>query len=163
MEPTKIAMLNPGSSSSIRPIEVLLVEDDDDDVRLMEKSLANDKVFCRIHRVEDGVEALDFLHRRGRFHDAIRPDLILLDLNMPRKDGRETLREIKESKDISLASIPVIVLTSSDDERDVATSYTHKANSYVTKPVNLARFREVLQELNNYWFAIVELPGDAPT
>lgn len=143
-------------SASTRPIEVLLVEDDDDDVLLMERSFASDRILCNVQRVEDGVEALDYLKRRGPYANATRPDLILLDLNMPRKDGRQTLKEIKE--DPNLSSIPVVVLTSSDDQHDIAASYAHRANSFVTKPVNLVRFRKVLQEIKSYWFAVVALP-----
>lgn len=145
-------------SASARPIEVLLIEDDDDDVLLTEKALAGDRVLCNLHRVEDGVEAMRFLRREGEHAGAVRPDLILLDLNMPRKDGRQTLREIKEDTSHGLAMIPVVVLTTSDDQKDIAESYEHKANSYITKPVNLSRFREVLKTIKDYWFTVVRLP-----
>lgn len=141
---------------SARPIEILLVEDDDDDVRLTKKAFASDRILNRIHRVEDGVQAMQFLRAEGEFSDAVRPDLILLDLNMPRKSGREVLQEIKE--DPQLRRIPVVVLTTSDDERDVLHSYDHQANSYVTKPVDLDKFREVLKTLKDYWFSVVRLP-----
>jgi two-component system, chemotaxis family, response regulator Rcp1 len=144
------------SLQSVQPIEVLLVEDDDDDARLMRKTLENDHVLITIHRVEDGVEAMAYLRREGKFADAVRPDLILLDLNMPRKDGRAVLKEIKEEDD--LLSIPVVVLTTSDDERDIIESYWHKANSFITKPVDLLRIRKVLEILKDYWFSIVKLP-----
>lgn len=139
-----------------RPIEVLLVEDDDDDVTLMRKSFERDRILNRIHRVEDGVEALSYLRREGDFADAIRPDLILLDLNMPRLDGRGVLREIK--LDPELRTIPVIVLTTSEDEADVLSSYHYQANSYVTKPVGLVQFRKALETLKDYWFSVVRLP-----
>ncbi len=139
-----------------RPIEVLLVEDDDDDVRLMYKSLEADRVLNRIHRVEDGIEALQYLRRQGEFADAARPDLILLDLNMPRKDGRQVLKEIKEDEDLRL--IPVVVLTTSEDDTDILASYQHQVNSYVTKPVDLLKFREVLKSVGDYWFSVVRLP-----
>ena len=143
-------------SQSVRPIEVLLVEDDDDDVRLTMKSFQNDRIINRVHRVEDGIEAMQFLRREGVYADAVRPDLILLDLNMPRKDGREVLKEIKEDGD--LKHIPVVVLTTSEDEADVLASYDYQANSYVTKPVDLVQFRTVLQTLRDYWFSVVRLP-----
>ncbi|WP_425401129.1 response regulator [Aeoliella sp.] len=125
-------------------------------MRLTRKAFENDRVLIRLHRVEDGIQAMQFLRREGDFADAPRPDLILLDLNMPRKSGREVLKEIKE--DPQLHSIPVVVLTTSDDEKDVARSYEHQANSYVTKPVDLDQFREVLKTLKDYWFSVVRLP-----
>jgi CheY-like chemotaxis protein len=137
------------------------VEDDDDDVRLTRRTLANDRVLTHIHRVQDGVEAMEFLGREGNFADAARPDLILLDLNMPRMDGREVLKAIKQDNDLSL--IPVVVLTTSDDERDIMESYEHRANSYVTKPVDLLQFKNVLQGLQNYWFSLVKLPPTKET
>lgn len=143
---------------SARPIVILLVDDDDDDVRLTRKAFENDRVLIRLHRVEDGIQAMQFLRREGDFADAPRPDLILLDLNMPRKSGREVLKEIKE--DPQLHRIPVVVLTTSDDEKDVARSYEHQANSYVTKPVDLDQFREVLKTLKDYWFSVVRLPPE---
>lgn len=146
-------------TQSVRPIEILLIEDDDDDVRLTKKAFENDRILNRVHRVEDGIEALEFLRREGMFTGAVRPDLILLDLNMPRMSGREVLKEIKE--DTQFCSIPVVVLTTSDDERDVAASYQHLANSYVTKPVDLNKLREVLKTLRDYWFSVVRLPPPA--
>jgi CheY-like chemotaxis protein len=141
---------------SVRPIEILLVEDDDDDVLLTTKAFENDRILNRLHRVKDGIEAMEFLRREGEFAKALRPDLILLDLNMPRKNGREVLKEIKE--DPKLHRIPVVVLTTSDDENDVMLSYEHQANSYVTKPVDLDKFREVLKTIKEYWFSVVKLP-----
>ena len=143
-------------SQSARPIEILLVEDDDDDVLLMQKALEQDRILNRMHRVEDGVEALEFLRRQGRFEFAPRPDLVLLDLNMPRKDGREVLKEVKEDED--LKRIPVVVLTTSDNENDIAKSYEYQANSYVTKPVDLGKFKHVIATLKEYWFTVVKLP-----
>lgn len=148
------------SLQSARPIEILLIDDDDDDVRLMCKSLEQDRILNSIHRVEDGVVAMDYLRRRGQFVDAARPDLILLDLNMPRKDDREVLKEIKE--DPQLRMIPVVVLTTSDDERDIFQSYEYRASSYVTKPVDLLQFRNVLQSIKDYWFSVVRLPPAVP-
>ena len=141
---------------SAGPIEILLVEDDDDDVRLIRKSLENDRLLNHIQRVEDGLEAMEYLRCEGRYVDAKRPGLILLDLNMPRMCGREVLRAIKN--DPQLCRIPVVVLTTSDDEKDVVASYEYQANSYVTKPVDLDKFREVLKGLKDYWFSIVKLP-----
>jgi len=139
-----------------RPIEILLVEDDDDDVLLTKRALENDRMLNTMHRVEDGVQALEFLRREGDFKDAPRPDLILLDLNMPRKDGREVLKEIKADK--NLRRIPVVVLTTSENESDIASSYDCQANSYVTKPVDLNKFKEVVSTIKKYWFAVVKLP-----
>lgn len=141
---------------SQQPIEILLVEDDDDDVLLMRKTLEKDRIANHIHRVQDGVEAIAFLRKEGKYADAVRPDLILLDLNMPRMDGREVLKNIKEDPELRI--IPVVVLTTSDDQRDVLKSYEHQANSYVTKPVDLLQFRRVLQSIKEYWFCVVKLP-----
>ena len=141
---------------SARPIEILLVEDDDDDVLLTRKALENDQILNRVHRVQDGVEALEYLRREGPFECAPRPDLILLDLNMPRKDGREVLKEIKEDDDIK--SIPVVVLTTSDDGLDIESSYNYRANSYVTKPVDLEQYKMVVSAIKEYWFTAAELP-----
>ena len=143
-------------SQLARPIEILLVEDDDDDVRLTKKALENDRILNHVHRVEDGIEALEFLRKQGRFESSPRPDLILLDLNMPRMDGRAVLKEIKEDKDLCL--IPVVVLTTSDNESDIAASYEYRANSYVTKPVDLDKFRQVVSTIKEYWFTVVKLP-----
>lgn len=142
--------------NSVQPLEVLLVEDDDDDARLTEKAFESDAQFHNFHRAEDGVQALGFLRREDAFANAPRPDLILLDLNMPRKSGREVLKEIKE--DPELLRIPIVVLTTSDDERDIAFSYDQQANSYVTKPVDLHALREVLKAVMDYWFSVVRLP-----
>ena len=139
-----------------RPIEILLVEDDDDDVVLTQRALTNSQVPNHVHRVEDGIEALEFLRHEGSFESTPRPDLILLDLNMPRKDGREVLREIKT--DDQLKRIPVVVLTTSDNETDIAASYDFQANSYVTKPVDMEKFNKVVATINEYWFNVVKLP-----
>lgn len=140
-----------------RPIEILLVEDDDDDVFLTRRALEQESVHNSVHRVEDGVEALEFLRFEGRFKDVPRPDLILLDLNMPRKDGREVLKEIKGDPDLRL--IPVVVLTTSDSEADIAGSYECQANSFITKPVDLSEFRTVVKSIKEYWFSTVDLPA----
>ncbi|MCA9149368.1 MAG: response regulator [Planctomycetales bacterium] len=144
------------SHTSARPIEILLVEDNDADAFLTQKAFDGNRIINRVHRVEDGVNALAYLRHQDPYIDAVRPDLILLDLNMPRKNGREVLKEIKNDPD--LRRIPVVVFTTSDDEKDVFDSYEQQANSYITKPVDLEKLREVLQKMKEYWFSIVKLP-----
>lgn len=143
-------------ASLVAPINILLVEDNPGDVRLTREALRDTKVINRLTAVSDGVEALDFLRRRGRYQDAARPDLILLDLNLPRRDGREVLAEIKEDQD--LKHIPVVVITSSSAEQDVLKSYNLHANCYVTKPVDLDKFVEVVKSIEDFWLGIVKLP-----
>ena len=145
-------------SSLVRPIDMLIVEDNPADRRLAVEALKEGKVINRLYEVEDGVEALEFLRREGEYKDAPRPDLILLDLNLPRKDGREVLAEIKE--DEVLRRIPVVVLTTSRDEVDVLKMYDLHANCYVTKPLDLADFIEVVRSIEHFWLSIVMLPGD---
>lgn len=140
----------------MKPIEILLVEDNLGDVRLTREALADGKVHNVLHVVRDGVEALDFLLNRGEFRNVVRPDLILLDLNLPKKDGREVLREIKN--DESLKTVPVIILTSSKADEDILRAYNLHANCYITKPVNLHNFVEVVKEIESFWFTIVKLP-----
>lgn len=140
-----------------RPIEVLLVEDNPADVRLTREALKEGKVRNNLHVVGDGVEALDFLHRRGAHARAPMPDLILLDLNLPRKDGREVLSEIKA--DDRLCTIPVVVLTTSEAEEDILKSYRLHANCYVTKPVGLEQFIGVVRQIDSFWLEIVKLPA----
>jgi len=137
--------------------EVLLVEDNQADADLMAESLEDAKFHCHLNIARDGVEAMNFLHKKDGFHDAPRPKLILLDLNMPRKDGREVLKEIKQ--DESLKSIPVVILTSSKAESDIARSYELHANAYISKPVGLDGLTEVVQALDDFWFTIVTLPN----
>ena len=142
----------------ITPIfEVLLVEDNPADADLMAESLEDAKFHCNLHIARDGIEAMDFLHRKGEFHAAPRPKLILLDLNMPRKDGREVLKEIKQDK--NLKRIPVVVLTSSKAESDIARSYELHANAYIPKPVGLEGLTEIVRALDDFWFTIVTLPN----
>ena len=138
------------------PIQILLVDDSSDDVLLTRRALKKGKVLNQLSVVEDGVEAIDFLQRNGEYSDAPRPDIILLDLNMPRKDGREVLSEIKA--DDELKQIPVVVLTTSEAERDVLESSSLHANAFVTKPVDLDQFMQVIQTLEEFWFNIVKLP-----
>ena len=139
------------------PIEILLVEDSPADVRLTREALREAKVANELHTVADGVLALAFLHRRPPYENAPRPDLILLDLNLPRMDGREVLNDIKSTPD--LRTIPVVVLTSSDAEEDVARSYDLHANCYVRKPVELQSFLDVIQSIDDFWLSVVRLPG----
>jgi CheY-like chemotaxis protein len=141
----------------IECIDVLLVEDDAGDVVLIEEAFEFNKVRNRLSVVADGVEALAFLRREGRYADAPRPGLILLDLNLPRKDGREVLAEVKE--DPALRSIPVVVLTTSKAEEDVLRSYDLHANAYVTKPVDFDRFIEVVRQIDEFFVSVVRLPG----
>ena len=141
---------------SIRPIQILLVEDSPSDAKLTLAALKMAKVVNQVSHVEDGVEAMEFLRRQGKFTQAERPDLILLDLNLPRKDGREVLEELKADPDFQM--IPVVILTTSQAEQDIIRSYKLHANCYITKPVNFERFLEVVQSIENFWLTIVELP-----
>jgi chemotaxis family two-component system response regulator Rcp1 len=140
----------------MRAVDILLVEDTPGDVRLTKEALKDAKVLNTLHVVEDGVEAMDFLRQRGKYADAPRPDMILLDLNLPRKDGREVLAEIKA--DENLMRVPVVVLTTSEAEEDILRSYELHANAYVKKPVDLDQFLGVIRSLENFWLAVVSLP-----
>lgn len=139
-----------------KPIEILLVEDNPGDVRLIHEVFKEFKIANSIHLAEDGVEAMDFLHRRGKYPNAVRPDLILLDLNLPKKNGRETLAEIKGDPD--LKSIPVVILTTSNAEHDVLKSYNLHANCFITKPGRLEQFLKVVQSIEDFWLTVVRLP-----
>ena len=139
-----------------RSVEILLVEDSPGDVRLTKEALREGKVRNNLHVATDGVEALAFLRREGRYGAVPRPDVILLDLNLPKKDGREVLAEIKEDDD--LRRIPVVILTTSQDERDVLRAYDLHANCYITKPVDLDQFIAVIQSIESFWLTIVTLP-----
>ncbi len=141
------------------PIEILLVEDNPGDARLAVEALKESKINNSLYHVKDGVEAMDFLRREGGYAGVPVPDLILLDLNLPRKDGREVLEEIKEDDELKL--VPVVVLTTSEAERDLVRSYDLHANAYVVKPLDLDRFIEVVQAIEDFWFAIVKLPPKA--
>ena len=142
-----------------RPIDILLVEDNPGDVRLTQEALRDGKVRNNLFLVADGVAAMDYLHRRGRYKDAARPDLILLDLNLPKKNGREVLAEIKADDD--LRRIPVVVLTISKAEEDVLKTYNLLANCYITKPVDLHKFLAVIKAIEDFWLTVVTLPPDA--
>ncbi|MEJ2360146.1 MAG: response regulator [Gammaproteobacteria bacterium] len=137
-------------------IEILLVEDNPGDVRLTKEALKEAKVGNNLHVVDDGVAAMQFLRQEGEYHDMPRPDLILLDLNLPKKDGREVLEEIKA--DDLLKKIPVVVLTTSHAEEDIVRSYNLHANCYVTKPVDLDQFIRIVKSIENFWLTIVRLP-----
>ncbi|MCC7300226.1 MAG: response regulator [Verrucomicrobia bacterium] len=142
-----------------RAIEILLVEDNPGDVRLTKEALKENKIRNNLHVAKDGVEAMCFLRRMAEYKDAPRPDLILLDLNLPKKDGREVLTEIKT--DEKLRAIPVVILTTSDAEDDVAKAYQMYANCYIRKPIDLNRFIEVVKVIENFWLSIVELPPNS--
>lgn len=140
------------------PIDVLLVEDNPGDVRLTVEALKESKFYVNLHVARDGVEAVEFLKREGQFADSHRPDLILLDLNLPKKDGREVLAEIKADPD--LKRIPVVILTTSQAEEDILRTYNLHANCYVTKPVDLDQFIKVVQSIKEFWLTIVRLPSE---
>jgi CheY-like chemotaxis protein len=139
------------------PIEILLVEDNPGDARLAIEALREAKVGNRLNVVQDGVEAVAFLRREGRHADAPRPDLVLLDLNLPKKDGREVLAEIKADAD--LKRIPVVVLTTSKAEQDILKMYELHANCYITKPVDLDQFMNVVRSIEEFWLTVVKLPN----
>ncbi len=145
-----------GSRGECRPIEILMVEDNPGDVRLTVEALKEGKVRNNLQTVEDGEEALAFLRRQGRYAEATRPDLILLDLNLPKMNGREVLAVIKEDQD--LRRIPVVILTVSEAEQDIIKSYNLHANCYITKPVDLDQFLEVVKSIENFWLTVVMLP-----
>ena len=139
-----------------KAVDILLVEDNPGDVRLAQEALKESKVRNKLFVVNDGVEAIDFLRRQGKHADAPRPDLILLDLNLPRKSGREVLAEIKT--DETLKRIPVVVLTVSRAEEDIIRSYNQHANCYITKPLDFNQFMEVTKAIEGFWLTIVKLP-----
>ena len=145
------------SEVTVKPIEILLVEDNPGDVRLTQEALKENKVCNTMSVVEDGLEAVSFLRQEGKYSDAPRPDLILLDLNLPKKDGREVLAEIKNDPD--LKRIPVVVLTTSKAEEDIIKMYDNYANCYITKPVDLDEFISIIKSIENFWVNIVKLPA----
>lgn len=140
----------------MKPIEMLLVEDNPGDARLAREALKDAKVHNNLHWVQDGVEAIAFLRREDNYSEAPRPDVILLDLNLPKKDGREVLADIKADED--LRSIPVVILTVSGAEEDIVKSYNLHANCYIQKPLNLDQFIEVVKSIHDFWLTIVKLP-----
>jgi two-component system response regulator len=144
------------SKPNSTPVDILLVEDSPTDVLLAQEALETAKVLNHLHVVIDGVEAMQYLRREPPYENATRPDLVLLDLNLPRKDGREVLAEIKD--DPHLKTIPVVVLTTSKAEEDILRAYGLHANCYVTKPVDFDQFTQVVKAIENFWFTIVSLP-----
>jgi CheY-like chemotaxis protein len=148
----------PDSSSreGVRLIQILLVEDSPADVELTQQALLEAKVANEVSVVSDGKAAMEFVHRSGAYQDAPRPDLILLDLNLPKKDGRQVLKEIKSDPD--LARIPIVVLTTSAADKDVLSSYDHHVNSYIRKPIRFEDFIEMVRSIDNYWLGFVSLP-----
>ena len=139
-----------------RPIEILLVEDNAGDVRLVKEAFEENKFLNNLYVARDGVEAMKFLHKEGEYANAVRPDLILLDLNLPKKDGREVLAEVKVDED--LKRIPVVIMTISKAEEDILKTYNLHANCYITKPIDLDQFIKVVKSVESFWLAIVELP-----
>jgi chemotaxis family two-component system response regulator Rcp1 len=142
--------------SHSRPIEILLVEDSPSDAALTIEALKAGKIANRLSHVEDGVDAMDFLRRRGKYAEVRRPDLIMLDLNLPRRDGREVLAEIKNDPDLKI--IPIIVLTTSRADEDILRSYELNANCYITKPVDFTHFIDVVKSIEQFWLTVVTLP-----
>jgi chemotaxis family two-component system response regulator Rcp1 len=142
----------------VKPIEILMVEDNDGDARLAQEAMRDSKIRNSLHHVRDGDEALAFLRHQGRFAEALHPDLILLDLNLPGKSGQEVLAEIKTDPD--LRRIPVVILTVSSDDADVLKSYDLHANCFITKPIDLTRFLTVVKSIEDFWLTIVRLPSD---
>ena len=149
-------MISTGANNA--PLEVLLVEDSPGDVRLTVEAFKTAKVHISLRVVYDGAEAMQYLRREDKYADALRPDLVLLDLNLPKKDGREVLGEIKG--DPALLTIPVVILTTSAAEEDILRSYRLHANCYITKPVDLVGFLEVVKSIDNFWLSVVKLPHE---
>jgi CheY-like chemotaxis protein len=141
---------------SVKLIDILVVEDNPGDARLIMEVLKSNKIHNSLHIVGDGVEAMDFLNKKGEYESAPRPDLIFLDLNLPKKDGREVLAELKN--DENLKQIPVVVMTMSQAEEDILKSYSLHANCYVTKPIDLDQFVKVVESIEDFWFSLVKLP-----
>jgi chemotaxis family two-component system response regulator Rcp1 len=145
------------NKTSIQPIEILLVEDNPGDSRLAKEALKDSKLMNALYIVEDGVEAMNFLYMKGKYSKMPRPDLIILDLNLPKKDGREVLAEIKT--DDNLKRIPVVILTISKAEEDILKTYNLHANCFITKPIDLDQFMKVVKSIEDFWLTIVKLPN----
>ncbi len=141
----------------VNPIDILVVEDNPGDARLIKEVLNEQKIFNSLFIVNDGVEAMNFLLKKGKYKDSPRPDLVILDLNLPRKDGREVLADIKANDD--LKRIPVVIMTISQAEADILKSYNLHANCYITKPIDLDQFVKVIKSIEDFWFSIVKLPS----
>jgi two-component system, chemotaxis family, response regulator Rcp1 len=150
-------MMTPGTR--VQPVEILLVEDNPVDVTIISDALNAGQVRSNVHVAENGEEAMEFLHKRGKYSSVPTPEIIILDLNLPRKDGREILAEVKANP--SLRRIPVIVLTVSEDEQDIWRSYDLQANCFITKPVDTEQFTKALERLGDFWFSVVRLPVPA--
>lgn len=140
----------------VKIIDILVVEDNAGDARLIREVLNDNKLYSTLYMVKDGVEALEFLHNKGKYKTAPKPDLIILDLNLPRKDGREVLAEIKS--DENLKHIPIVIMTISQAEEDILKSYNLHANCFITKPIDLNQFIKVVKSIEDFWFSIVKLP-----
>lgn len=140
----------------LKIVEILLVEDSPGDVRLTREALDEHKIINNLHVARDGIEAMEYLKKRGEFADAVRPDIILLDLNLPKMDGREVLKKIKH--DAELKTIPVVILSTSDADEDISVAYKNYANCYITKPIDLEQYVKVVQSFQNFWLSIVKLP-----
>jgi CheY-like chemotaxis protein len=143
-----------------KPVDILMVEDNEGDVRLAREAMRDSKIKNTMHHVRDGEEAMAFLRKEGKYTDAPRPDLVLLDLNLPRKNGQEVLTEIKA--DMDLKRIPVVILTVSSEEADILKTYNAHANCYITKPIDFVQFVKVVRAIEHFWFTIVKLPDGAP-
>lgn len=145
------------TDEALKPANVMLVEDNQDDIELTLAALEDSRVRMQIHVVSDGLSALAFLRREGKYADKPRPDLILLDLNLPLMDGREVLKKIKG--DPAFAEIPVVILTTSEDEQDICKAYQLHANCYIAKPVSFAQFTQIIKQIDGFWLQLVKLPG----
>ena len=143
-------------SGKMKPAQLLLVEDNEDDVELTLEALKDSKVWMNVHIVSDGIEAMKFLRCQDEYQNQSRPDLILLDLNMPKMDGREVLKEIREDPD--LTDLPIVVLTTSQNEEDIHNAYKMHANCYISKPVDFLRFTEIIKQIEEFWLQLVKLP-----
>jgi len=144
------------AGTKFEPVEILLVEDNPVDVMITKKAFSEGRVSSNLHVAEDGEEAMDFLYKRGKYSSALSPEIILLDLNLPKKDGREILAEVKA--DPSLRRIPIVILTTSQDKEDIWRSYNLQANCFITKPVDMEQFTKALECLGEFWFSVVRLP-----
>lgn len=141
---------------NLKAVDILVVEDNSGDARLIKEVLYDNKIFSSLYLAKDGVEAMDFLKNKGQFKNAPKPDLIILDLNLPRKDGREVLAEIKTDEE--LKHIPIVIMTISQAEEDILKSYNLHANCYITKPIDLNQFIKVVKSIEDFWFSVVKLP-----
>lgn len=144
------------NQSGVKQIDILVVEDNSGDARLIKEVMSDNKRFSSFYLARDGVEAMDFLNNRGKFKDTPKPDLIILDLNLPKKDGREVLAEIKS--DDNLKHIPIVIMTISQAEEDIINSYNLHANCYISKPIDLNQFIRAVRSIEEFWFTIVKLP-----